>query len=198
MIKKQSFLSNMLGEETYDKWKGYARIIVAVGILVLLIIYGLSYFFHSSVVSYLLKLTTGMSLLFIAYIVMWVLLLDIRVNVDEPERMSWEKPKEVSKPLTYKLSAIWTIILILLGLSAIYFSNKYRKHYAFECDTFLVDNQAHLYHLDWTECEASENAENLEELQGFQVSDGFTLCEECKEIADEAEADYESERLFRR
>lgn len=139
-----------------------------------------------------------MSLLFIAFVVMWVLLLDIKVDVDEPETMSWEKPKEVPKPLTYKLSTCWTIILIVLGISAIYFSNKYRKHYAFLCDTFLVDNQARLYHLDWTECETSKNAESLEELQGFQISEDFKFCEECKEIADEAQADYESDRYFRR
>jgi hypothetical protein len=198
MVKKQSFLSNLLGEETYENWVGYAKISIAVGTIVLLILFGLSYFFYSSIVSYLLKLVTGTSLLFIAYVAMWVLLLDIEVSVDEPEVRSWGKPKEVAKPISYILSTLWTIILIVLAIFAIYYSNRYRKQYAFECDTFLIDKHARLYHLDWTECDAIENAENLEEVQGYQIGSDFSLCDECKEIAEEAEVEYESDRYFRR
>lgn len=198
MLKKQSLLSNLLGEKTYENWVGYARIIIAVGTIVLLVFLGLSFCFYSSIISYFLKLVTGTSLLFIAYVAMWVLLLDIRVNVDEPEVYSWERTKETIKPITYKMSALWTIMLILLGIGGIYISNKYRNQYAFECDTFLIDKQAHKYHLDWTECEASENAEDLVEMKGYQISENYTFCEECEEIAEEASADYESERYFRR
>lgn len=198
MLKKQSLLSNLLGEETYENWVGYARIIIAVGTIVLLVFLGLSFCFYSSIISYFLKLVTGTSLLFIAYVAMWVLLLDIRVNVDEPEVYSWERTKETIKPITYKMSALWTIMLILLGIVGIYISNKYRNQYAFECDTFLVDKQTHKYHLAWTECEASENAEDLVEMKGHQISENYTFCEECEEIAEEAGADYESERYFRR
>ena len=198
MAKEQSFLSNLLGEETYENWIGYARIIIAVGTIILLVLLGLSFLFHSSIISFLLKLVTGTSLLFIAYVAMWVLLLDIKVDVDEPEVHSWETPKEHAKPLAYKLSALWTVVLIILGIMAIYFSNKYRELYAFECDTFYVDKQAHLYHLDWTECETSERAGNLEEMQGNQIPDNYSLCEQCKEIAEDAGADYDTDRYFRR
>ena len=197
MVKKQSFLSNLFGEETYENWLGYSTIIIAIGTLILIITYGLSFWFYSSIVSYLLKLTTGMSLLFIAYVAMWVLLLDIKVNVDEPEAYSWEKPQKSTKPITYILSTLWTIVLIVVGIFAIYYSHSYRRHYAFKCDTFLVDNHARLCHLEWTECEAAEKAKSLVELKGYQIGEGFSLCEECKEIAEEAEADYEGERYFR-
>lgn len=198
MVKKQSFLSNLLGDETYENWIGYARIVIAVGTIILMALFGLSHFFYSSIVSYLLRLVTGMSLLFIAYVAMWVLLLDIKVNVDEPEEMRWEVNKEVVKPIPYKLSAMWTIVLIIFGIFAIYYSNKYRKNYAFECETFFVDKQARVYHLNWTECDAIENVENLEEAQGYQIGSDFSLCDECKEIAEDAEAEYESDRSFRR
>ncbi len=186
MVEKQSFLSNMLSDDTYEEWTENARIIITVGSLVLAFLYALSHFFHSGIVNYLLKLTTGMSLLFIAYTAMWVLLLDIRVNVDVPETKSWEKPKEVPKPLTYKLSTLWTVVLIVLGIIAIYFSNKYCKQYDFECDTFLVDKQSRLYHLEWTECESAGNAESLDKMKGYQIGAGFSLCEECKEIEEDA------------
>ena len=198
MMKKQSFLSNLLGKETYENWIGYARIGIAVGTIILIVLFGLSISFHSNIINYLLKLVTGTSLLFIAYVAMWVLLLDIKVDVDEPEVYSWETPKEATKPLTYKLSTLWTVVLIILGITAIYFSNKYRKQYSFECDTFLVDKQAHLFHLDWTECDTSEKAKYLEEIQGFKIPYDYSLCEECKEIAEEVDADYECERYFRR
>ena len=189
MGKKQSYLSNMFGDETYETWMVYSRVIIAVGTLILAVLYVLSYFFHSGIVKYLLMLTTGTSLLFIAYIAMWVLLLDIKVYVDVPEQKLWEKPKKVSKPITYKFSTIWTIILVIFGIFAIYFSNKYRNKYAFECDTFLVDKQSHLYHLEWTECEIANNAESLEKLQGYQIGNNYSLCEECKDIEEEAGPD---------
>lgn len=198
MEKKQSLLSNLLGEESYENWIGYARIVIAVGTIILLVFGGLSVLFHSSIICYFLELVTGTSLLFIAYVAMWVLLLDIKVDVDESEEYSWEHPKKSTKSLAYKLSVIWTVVLIIFGIMAIYYSNIYRKQYAFECDTFLVDKQAYLYHLDWTECEASEHAGNLEEMLGYQIPDNYSICQECKEIAEEAEADYNADRNFRR
>lgn len=198
MVKKQSFLSNLLSDETYDNWTGNARVIIASGTVILLVLFGLSYCFYSSIISFLLKLVTGTSLLFIVYMVMWLFLLDIKVDVDEPEQFSWETPKETVKPIAYKLSSLWTVVLVILGILAIYFTNKYREQYSFECDTFWVDKQTHLYHLDWTECETSEHTRNLEEIQGYLIPDNYSLCEECKEIAEEAGADYERERYFRR
>ena len=67
-------------------------------------------------------------------------------------------------------------MLVALGISAIYFSNKYRKYYAFECDTFLVDHQAEIYHLDWdNDCEVAAEAGALEKMQGFQIDKSYTL-----------------------
>lgn len=198
MVKKQSFLSNLIGENSYNNAVEFAKIAIPIGSLVLLALYCLSCFFYSSIVNFLLKLTTGFSIPFIAYIALWIILLDIKVNVDEPEKKSWEEPKEVPKPLVYKFTIIWTVILVILGICTIYYSNKYRKHYSFGCETFLVDNKSQLYHLEWSECESAENAEQLEEMQGYQIGNSFSLCEECKEIAEEAEAEYESDRYFRR
>lgn len=186
-IVKQSFLSNIIGRNTYDKFKGYAKEIIAIGTCVLAIVLLLSIFFHWSFISSLLSLITGTSLLFIAYVAALVLVLDIEVDVDEPEK----KPK----PAAYKLTIVWGVVLVALGISAIYFSDKYLKHYAFECDTFLVDHQAGIYHLDWdNDCKVAAESGNLETMQGYQIDKSYTLCEWCEEWAEDAEDEYESNR----
>ena len=190
-IVKQSFLSNIIGRNTYDKFKGYAKVIIAIGTCVLAIVLLLSIFFHWSFISSLLSLITGTSLLFIIYIAALVLALDIEVDVDEPEKKS--------KPAAYKLTIAWGVVLVALGISAIYFSNKYRKYYAFECDTFLVDHQTEIYHLDWdNDCEVAAKSGNLETMQGYEIDKSYTLCEWCEEWAEDAEDEYESNRYYRR
>ena len=190
-IVKQSFLSNIIGRNTYDEFKGYAKVIIAIGTCVLAIVLLLSIFFHWSFISSLLSLITGTSLLFIIYIAALVLALDIEVDVDEPEKKS--------KPAAYKLTIAWGVVLVALGISAIYFSNKYRKYYAFECNTFLVDHQTEIYHLDWdNDCEVAAKSGNLETMQGYEIDKSYTLCEWCEEWAEDAEDEYESNRYYRR
>lgn len=190
-IVKQSFLANIIGRNTYDKFKGYAKVIIAIGTCVLAIVLLLSIFFHWSFISSLLSLITGTSLLFITYVAALVLALDIEVDVDEPEKKS--------KPAAYKLTIAWGVVLVALGISAIYFSNKYRKYYAFECDTFLVDHQAGIYHLDWdNDCEEAAESGHIETMQGYQIDKSYTLCEWCEKWAEDAENENESNRYFRR
>ena len=188
---KQSFISNIIGRKTYDEFRDLAKIIIAIGTCVLTILLLLSVFFHWSLISSLLNLVTGTSLLFIAYIAAFILVLDIEVDVDEPEKKT--------KPTAYKLTIVWGVLLIALGICAIYFSNKYRKHYAFECETFLVDHQAGIYHLNCdNDCEVASEASNLEKKQGYQIDKSYNLCEWCEEWAEDAEDEYESSRYYRR
>ena len=146
MKVKKSFISNFLGRQTYDWFKDLAVYIALIGTAVLGVLYALSHFVHSGLVSYLLSLTNGYSLLFIGYILTLIVLLDFEVVIDEPESTYWGQKKDTRKPLKYKLTVVWGIILLLLGIIAIYYSNKYRRHYSFECDSFLVDKKAGIYH----------------------------------------------------
>ena len=98
-IVKQSFLSNLIGENSYEKYSGLAMKIVGIGGFVLIPLFTLSQFFHAGIINYLLNLLTGTSLLFISYIAACILLLDIRVNVEQPEQEWWEKKKEIPKQL---------------------------------------------------------------------------------------------------
>lgn len=203
-IVKQSFLSNIIGRKTYDEYKSYAMIVLVIGTCVIAVVLLLSFFFHWGIIRSLLNGLTGTSLLFIAYVAAIVLALDIEVEVEvvEPERSYWSKPENKPKPTAYNLTIVWGVALIAFGIGAIYFSNKYRKHYAFECDTFLVDHQAGIYHLDWNnDCENAAETEDLVKMHGYQIDKSYTLCEWCEEWAEDAEDaedEFESSRYFRR
>lgn len=187
-LVKQSFLFNLIGENNYEKYSGLAMKIVGIGGLILIVLYGLSQFFHLGIVNYLLKLTTGTSLLFIAYVAACILLSDIRVNVEKTEQ--WENEKDVFKPFKYKLTIVWAVVLLCLGAMAIYFSNKYSNIYDFECSTFMVDCKSHIYHLDWNDnCEDAANAEELIKMYGYEMDDTYSFCEGCKEFEEDVESE---------
>ena len=46
-IVKQSFISNIIGGESYKQFTEYAKVIVAVGTCLLVIFIGLSFAFHA-------------------------------------------------------------------------------------------------------------------------------------------------------
>ena len=188
MIIKQSFISNIWGRQAYKEFKDWAKLIVPIGAGILLILYILSFFFHAEIIKDLLNITNGTSLLFIGYVLAVIVLFDIEVGVEEPERSYWDKEKKASKPFKYRLTIVWAIVLLLLGVVVIYYSNKYRNNYAFECETFLVDEKAGIYHLDWdNDCKAAEEAESLEMMKGYQIDKTFKFCEDCKEWMEDAE-----------
>ena len=198
-IIKQSFISNLIGKDNYDNLKKQSNIVIAIGTCVLAILLLLTNFFHWGFLSSLLNLVTGTSLLFVAYVAALILVLDIEVEVDEPEGSFWSEPVKQPKPMQYKLTIVWGVILIILGIVTIYFSNDYRKHYSFECDTYLVDHQAKIYHLNWDiDCEVAAESKHLEKMKGYQIDKSYKLCDWCECWAEDAEAEYEASRYFRR
>lgn len=192
-IVKKSFISNIIGENTYEQFAESAKVIVKVGTCLLALFIGLSLAFHSSIINWFLQLLTGTSLLFIAYVAAMIIVLDIQVNVDEPEHDVWEKPEKIQRPTSYKLTIVWGLFLITSGISAIYFSNKYRKLYAFECNTFLVDIDSGIYHLndDYIDCETAEQGKTLIPMKGYQLDKRYKLCKECQDLLYEIESEDE-------
>lgn len=187
-----SFLSNLIGENTYYEMKKLARVIVPIGTCIIAILFGLTFVCHYSFISNMFSLVTGTSLLFIGYIAILIITLDFQVDMEVPVTYSRQKPKDIQKPEGYYLTAVWGIVLIILGIMAIYFSNKYKKEYAFECSTFLVDHQARIYHLDWdNDCEFAAESNHLEKMKGYQIDKSYTFCEWCKEWAEDAEMEYD-------
>ena len=82
---KQSFLSNLIGRNTYDGMLEYAKPIVICGTSVWIVLFVLSYFFHLEIISYMVSLVNGTSLLFMAYVFEAILLLDRQVDQEIPE-----------------------------------------------------------------------------------------------------------------
>lgn len=198
-IVRQSFISNLIGRDTYDEFKEKAKIVIAIGTCILAVLLLLTNFFHWGFLSTLLNLVTGTSLLFIAYVAALILVLDIEVDIEEPERYYWSEPVKQPKPIQYKLTIVWGIILIVLGIGAIYFSNDYRKQYSFECDIYLVDHQEKIYHLDWDiDCEVAAESSHLVKMKGYEIDKSYKLCDWCECWAEDAEAEYEASRYFRR
>jgi len=188
MIRKQSFISNILGKNDHSELKEIAKLVSLVGTVILIVLYVLSHFLYSDIVRYFIELTNGTSLLFIGYVLSLILFLDIEVDIDEPEQENCKEIAKTRKPFKYKLTIIWGIVLIGLGIAAIYYSEKYRNQYTFECESYLVDEKAGIYHLDWgVDCGFTDEAEILVEMKGFQIPKSFKFCEGCEEMLKEAE-----------
>lgn len=190
-IVKQSFISNLIGKDVYLDFKEYAKIVIAIGTCILLILFLLTKFFYWEFLSSLLNIFCGSSILFIAYIAALIVLLDIEVDIEEPEYDYWSKKQKRPKPISYKLTIAWGIILALLGIGAIHFSNNYCNHYAFECSTILVDSEAKIYHLDYNICEDAKTGSNLKRLKGHQIDDSYRICIGCQEWAEDAKVEFE-------
>lgn len=186
-IVKQSFISNLIGRQNYEDWLEYAKPIVIIGSVILILLFVLSSYFHWTILSYLVNLTYGLSLLFIGFILNIILLLDVRIEVEEPERNYWEKAEKLPKPLKYKFTIVWALALASMGITAIYLSNKYSKQYTFECNTFYVDKETGIYHLEIfiEDCDKAIHADYLEEMKGYQINKSFTLCEDCEEMLED-------------
>lgn len=193
---KKSFLSNLLGQDNYRGYKVYAKRIVVIGTCILGILLLLSSLLHLKIISELLSLCTGTSIVFIAYIAALILFLDVEVDLDQNE----DEPEASPKQFAYKLTIIWGLVLIIIGFSAIYFSNKYRKHYAFECRTFLVEKQTRTYHLDYNNhCEIAAKCNDLVEMKGYEIEDAnYTFCVWCRDWADDIEMGYQADKYTRR
>lgn len=184
---KHSFLSEFYCDKNGNILK-YAKFVVVIGTCILVTLYVLSYYYYSEFVSYLLDLTTGLSLLFIVYVAAFIILLDIQVDIDKSTYDEWKKEFVMPIPFNYKMTRVWGCVLIVLGIAAIYFSNRYSNQYAFECSTFVVDKNSNIYHLEWNvDCETAEKAEELVEMKGYQMRDSYALCEECEECAEDVE-----------
>ena len=194
---KRSFISYLIGKDLYDELKDYSKPIILIGSGILLVLFLLSFFVHWRFVSKLLSLVTGTSLLFLVYIAALILFLDKEVDVEEPISYYRHVSEQMPKTRTFKLTIVWGVVLILLGISAIYFSNRYRKQYAFDCSTILVDQSAGIYHLEWIDdCEVAAETDWLEEMKGYEIKGkGYKICDWCKEYAEEAEEAYYSDRF---
>lgn len=196
-IRSYSYIKKLIGERTYEEFRGYARTCIPIATIILVLLLILSKFVHWGIVSWLLNLALGTSLVFIAYVLGVILLLDFGVDVEMKEDWNGKLSLPEVMPSNYKNTIIWAYTLLVLGVTAIYFSNKYRKNYAFECQTFLVDENRGIYHLE--DGNDEEDMEYTTEMKGYELEDyNYTFCESCREWVEEMESEYAAERYYRR
>ena len=197
---KKSFLSNIIGKNLYDELKDYAKPIFLIGTVILVLLFLLSFFVHWRFVSRMLNLVSGTSLLFIVYVAASILFLDKEVEVEGSFCYYGYDSNQMPKTRSFKLTIVWSVVLLLVGLSAIFFSNRYRKQYSFDCSTILVDQSAGIYHLEWIDdCEVAADSDGLVEMKGYEIKGrGYKICDWCKEYAEDVEDAYYSYMFYRR
>ena len=196
-IRSYSYIKKLIGESTYEEFRGYAKTCIPIATIILVLLLILSQFVHWGIVSWLLNLALGTSLVFIAYVLGVILLLDFGVDVEMKEDWNGKLSLPEVLPSNFKNTIIWAYTLLILGVVAIYFSNKYRKNYAFECQTFLVDENRGIYHLE--DGNDEEDMEYTTEMKGYELEDyNYTFCESCREWVEEMESEYAAERYYRR
>lgn len=178
--------------------KPYALIYVVVLAIAVL----LSLFFQWSIVKFFIDCMMGWTLLSIPFIGVLIVVLDKEINLPQKEKLVSRSPK----PMPYKLSMIWGCFLIGIGLVTLYFSNQYKKYYAFQCQTFYLEQPTAIYHLS-DRCEYIGLDKEGKSIEGISVAEVkgidllnqyYTLCDACREWAEDAEMDYEMNRYYRR
>lgn len=183
-VKKISFIQSCIGEECYKNFKFYAFIYVPIASVVLFTIIVLTHFKHNIELSNILNAITGTTVLFIVYIFGVVFLLDYQVDIVLKEDAYGKEKTRNSYPLSYYYTIFWDIILVILAICAIHYSDLYRKHYTFECESFYVNENKGIYHID-NNCEEFEYTTRM---KGYEIiENGYSICGLCKEWAIEME-----------
>lgn len=186
MNNKESYLSNLVGEERYNRFKPYAKFVFLAYSGVLAILFLLTKVCHWMFVSEIFSLFTGTSLFFLLYVAFAILCLDIRVS--EVYRVDWR----------YKLTIVWGVFLIIVGLAAIVYTNRCRNAYAFECVHCYIEEDCGYFHVH-KKCGSIIDKSLLQESKVYKAQDkGLKLCEECEERLEDLEYESESLRYSRR
>jgi hypothetical protein len=150
----------------------------------------------------------GWTLLSIPYMAVIVVTLDKQVEIEVKEsEYTWfgSSKQKVEFPKSYVYTKIWGITLCILAVIALYFSNKYKKYYAFQCEEFYLETTTGVYHIfddcDYigqTDDEEYVDDINVEEIKGVDLlNSNYSLCDACEERAEDYEMEA-SDWMYRR
>lgn len=190
---KTSFLMELF-PEAYEFLKDIRIYALAyAGLLALMIT--LSYFFQWGLVRFFLNIMMGWSVFSILFTGVLIIVLDKEFYVDE-ETLRSEKHHNDS---AYKYSKVWGITLCIAAIIGLYYSNKYRNYYSFQCHKFYIGADYNLYHIEkdcdyiymnqYGEWEKRRNVD-IEELNGKELEyTDYEMCEHCRDFAEEAQLD---------
>lgn len=174
--------------------------LIYAGVLAIAIL--LSLFVQWGIVEFFINLLMGWTLLSVPFMAVIIVAFDKEIKLPQEEE-SFPNPK---KTLSYKFSMVWGCFLIVAGIVTLYFSNEYKKYYAFQCQTFFLEQPTGVYHIR-EDCkyigidEDDNYIENISvtKVKGVDVvGDGFSFCDACREWAEEAEMEFEANRYYRK
>ena len=78
-LEKHSFLSNLFGNDIYEKYRPHSMLISIIGTIIIAILFLLSKLVYWKFVSFFVNLFFGYSLIFILYVVSIIRILDVRI-----------------------------------------------------------------------------------------------------------------------
>ena len=197
--RKTSFLMELV-PDIYQFLKGLKPIALIYAVVMGVMI-TLSLFFQWSFIEFFIEIMMGWTLLSIPFISVILVALDKEFSVQEYEL----KAKFHHQKAPYILSMIWGIILCILGISTLYFSNKYKKYYAFQCQDFYLEETKGVYHI-FKDCEyvgEDNNGDQVDNINLINISGKdlldteAELCYACEEHAEDAEAEVATYRYRR-
>ena len=120
-IRSYSYIKKILGDRTYEEFRGYAKTYIPIATIILVVLLVLSQFVHWGIVSWLLNLALGTSLIFIAYVLGVILLLDFGVDVEMKEDWNGRLSLPEVMPSNFKNTIIWAYILLILEIGMVGF-----------------------------------------------------------------------------
>ncbi len=182
---KYSFLEDLLPNAYgYAKaWRPLALIYAAVLAIVII----LSQFYYNSFIEWLINMTMGCTIFNILFICIMIVTFDIQVK-----RKTAAEIDQNLKPLRYKMSMVWECGLCVLGITALFLSSQYKKDYAFNCLDFYLEEMPGVYHIS-KKCPMIGEDQDDDSfyrnggswVKGYELQDWHTLCEACKEAAED-------------
>lgn len=174
IVQRESFFMRIMGD-LYDFVSDFAIPIVRIGTPVFFVLLGLSYLCHWSIICNLYSIASGFSILFIAYIISAIFVID---------RLLLYRVFKSKSP-KYTVTTMWGIALIVVGIAACILTNDHKKQYRFECTEWIVDESNGIYHWN-NKCERMSTSTYT--AKGYAFCDkGLVLCDYCKEEMDEYE-----------
>ena len=179
--ERESFFMRITGD-FYDFVSDIAAPVVLIGTPIFFVLFGLTFICHWDIVRSAFSVVSGFSLLFIAYIISLIFMID-RVLLYKVNR---------TRPPKYTTTVVWGVALISLGITTCILTNNYKKQYFFDCMEWYVDEDKGLYHWDG-ECENMGDDTYI--ARGYEIrNSGLNLCDYCKDVMD----DYGSYEPIRR
>jgi hypothetical protein len=203
-----SFLSHQF-PTAYAEFKSQ-KVAAKVYTIVLAVAVVLSLFLYNGFIKFFIDLMLGWTVFFALYLVVIVVSLDrqVEIQVSELDLPRVDKPLDLNRlkvPESYGQTKIRGIALCVCAVIVMYFSNVYKKFYAFQCQELYLEATTGVYHL-YDDCKYIGRIGDDEYVDDIRVLDvigadircsNYTLCPACKEEAESYDIDV-SEWMYRR